>query len=168
MVPALTQEVARQGLQVLKEGLPSRQGLPHQVIRLVRPPQHRMEQQGEEIQRESHGGQVLLAMAVVMFAMIAFGCEDIVGLGLDVPAGSAGLHDGLHVGAIQGVRGRKRMVIQQGAVGLLGDAEFTPSDPQHVFTLAPGNIVGIPIGVNLVKATIPASDGTVVESSHSF
>ena len=93
MIPALKQEVARQGLQVLKDGLPSRQGLPHQVILVVRPPQHRMEQQCSEMQRESHGGQVLLAMAVVMFEMIAFGFEDMVVLVLDVPAGSSGLHD---------------------------------------------------------------------------
>ena len=44
MVPALKQEVARQGLQVLKKGLPGRQGLPHQVVLVIHPPQHRMEQ----------------------------------------------------------------------------------------------------------------------------
>jgi hypothetical protein len=54
------------------------------------------------MQRQSHGRQVLLAMTVVMFEMIAFGFEDIVVLVLDVPAGSSGLHDGLHIGAIQG------------------------------------------------------------------
>ena len=167
-VPALTPEVARQGLQVLKEGLPSRQGLPHQVIRVVRPPQHRREQQGSEMQRESPGGQVLLAMAVVRFELIACGVEDIVVLVRDVPAGSSGLHDGLHVGAIQGVRCRKRLVRQPGAVGLCGDAEFTPIDPQHVFTRAHGTSVGLPIGVNRVNATIPASDGPVLEISRRF
>jgi hypothetical protein len=93
MVPALTQEGARQGLQVLKEGLPGREGLPHQVVRGIRPPQHRMEQTREEIQRESHGRQVRLAMAVVMFAVVACGFQSSVVLVLDVPAGSSSLHD---------------------------------------------------------------------------
>ena len=68
MLPALKQEVARQGLQVLKEGLPGR--------------------------------RVLFAMAIVMFEMIAFGFQGVVVRVLDFPAGSSGLHDGLHARAI--------------------------------------------------------------------
>lgn len=135
MVPALKQEVARQGLQVLKEGVPGRQGLPHQMVLVIRPPQHRMEQECSEVQRESHGCQVLLTMTVVMFEVIACGFQGIVVLVLDFPAGSSGLHDGLHIGTIQGVVCRKGIVIQPGAVGLLGDAEFTPIEPPCVFPL---------------------------------
>jgi hypothetical protein len=93
LVPALKQQVAQQRLQVLNESLPGRQGLPHPVVLGIHPPQQRMEQQGEAIQCESHGRQMLLAMALVMFAMIACGFQDVVVLVLDCPAGSSGLHD---------------------------------------------------------------------------
>ena len=52
MVPALKQEIARQGLQVLKKGVSGRQGLAHQLVLWLHPPQHRMAQKGSEIQRE--------------------------------------------------------------------------------------------------------------------
>lgn len=71
-----------------------------------------MEQKRKEVQRESHGCQVLLTMAVVMFEVIALGFQGIVVLVLDVPAGSSGLHDGLHSSTIQVVLRRKRMAIQ--------------------------------------------------------
>ncbi len=71
-----------------------------------------MAQKREEIQCESHGRQVLLAMAVVMFEMIACGFQGIVVLVLNVPAGSSGLHDGLHARVIQVVRCRKGMAIR--------------------------------------------------------
>jgi hypothetical protein len=146
-------------MQVLKKGLSGRQGLPHQLVRLIHPPQHRMEQTCEEIQRESHGRQVLLAMAIVMFEMRAFGCKGVVVLVLDVPAGASGLHDRFLGRVIEMMVRRKRIVIQDGPVGLFGDGEFTPIDPQCVFSLAQGDIVGIPIGVDGAKATIPAADG---------
>jgi hypothetical protein len=44
LVPALKQKVAQQRLQVLKESLPGRQGLPHPVVLGIHPPQQRMEQ----------------------------------------------------------------------------------------------------------------------------
>jgi hypothetical protein len=44
MVPAIKQEVACQRLQVLKKGLPGRQGLPHPVVLRIHPPQYCMEQ----------------------------------------------------------------------------------------------------------------------------
>ena len=43
LVPARKQKVAQQRLQVLKDSLPGRQGLPHPVV-WVHPPQPRMEQ----------------------------------------------------------------------------------------------------------------------------
>jgi len=86
MGPALTQERARQGMQVLKKGLSGRQGLPHQLVRLIHPPQHRMEQTCEEIQRASHRRQGLLAMAIVMFEMIALRCAETVPPGVPAPA----------------------------------------------------------------------------------
>jgi hypothetical protein len=52
MIPAPQQEVACQGLQVLKKGLAGRQSLPHQLVLLIHPAQYRMAQKGEEIQRE--------------------------------------------------------------------------------------------------------------------
>ena len=68
-------------------------------------------------------------MAIIMFEMIAFGFEDIIVLVRDLPARSSGVHDGFHAGAIQGVHGGEGMAIQDGAIGLFGDGEFTPIDP---------------------------------------
>jgi hypothetical protein len=53
--------------------LPGREGVSHQVVRLIHPLQHRMEQERSEIEREEHGRQVLLAMAIGMFERRAFG-----------------------------------------------------------------------------------------------
>jgi len=129
LVPALKQEVARQRLQVLNKGVPGHQGLPHPVVLLIRPSQHRMEQKCSAIQREQHGRQVLFSMAIVMFEMIAFGFKDIDVLVLNFPTGSSGLHDCFHVGAIHVVVRRKRMAIQNAAVIFFGNDEFTPIDP---------------------------------------
>jgi len=167
MAPALTQEVACQRLPVLKKGVPGCKGLPYQLVRVIHPSQHGMEQKRSEIQRESHGRQVLFAMAIVMFEMRAFRVEGVVVLVLDFPAGSSGLHDGLHAGAIHVVLRRKGIAIADGAVGGFGDGECTPIDPQRVFSLAQRDVVGIPIGVHLVKATIPAADAPVGEISRS-
>ena len=65
-------------------------------------------------------------------------CSGIVLLVLDVPAGSSGLHDGLHRRTIPVVRRRQRMAIQEGAVSFVRDGEFTPIAPHRVFPLTPG------------------------------
>ena len=104
-------------------------------------------------------------MAVVMLEMIAFGFQGVVVLVLDFPPGSSGLHDGLHIGVLQGVLRRKCIVIQDGAVGFFGDGQFTPIDPQGIFALAQGDLVGIPIGVDRAKPPIPAAAGELLELS---
>ena len=109
-----------------------------------------------------------MTVSIVMPYMIAFGFEDIGILVFDLPAGSSRLDKNLNGCSVNKMLRRKCIAIQDGPIGFFGDGEFTPIDPQRVFTLAPGNIVGIPIGVNLMKATIPASDGTVLEISRSF
>lgn len=168
MVPALTQEIARQGRQVLQEGVPGRQGLAHHMVLVIGPPQPRMEQKREEVQRASHGGQVLLSMAVVMFAGIAVGVQ---GMGVrvrDCPAGSSGLHDALHRSTSQVVRRRQRMAIPEGAVSVCRDGAFTPIDPQRVFPLTPGDVVGIAIGGDGANAPMPTTDGERLEISGAF
>ena len=107
-------------------------------------------------------------MAVVMFEVIAFGFQGIVVLVLDVPAGSSGLHDGLHSSTIQVVLRRKRMAIQEGAVSFFRDGEFTPIDPQRVCTLTQGDVVGIAIGGDGAKAPIPTTDGELLEIPGGF
>ena len=111
---------------------------------------------------------MLFAMAVVMLEMIAFGFEGVVVLVLDFPAGSSGLHDGLHIGVIQGVRRRKGIAIQDGAVGFFGDGQFTPLDPQGILAFAQGDLVGIPIGMDGAKPPIPAAAGALLELSGNF
>ena len=111
---------------------------------------------------------MLFAMAVVMFEMIAFGFQGIVVLVLNVPAGSSGLHDGLHACVIQVVLCRKGIAIQDGTVGLFGDREFTPIDPHGVFSRTSRDLAGIPIGMDGVKAPIPAADGELLQISSSF
>lgn len=51
-VPAVKEQVARQGLPILKKGLTGREGLPDQAVLVIRPSHHRMEQERQEIQRE--------------------------------------------------------------------------------------------------------------------
>ena len=79
-----------------------------------------MEPKRAEMPRASHGRPVRLAVAVGMFEMRAVGVQGVVVLVLNVPAGSSGLHDGLHAGAIPVVRRRKGMARAEGAVGGCG------------------------------------------------
>ena len=138
------------------------------MVLVLRPPQHRLAQTRSEVQRESHGCQVRLTMAVVMCEVIACGFPGIVVLVLDVPAGSSGLHDGLHRRTIPVVRRRQRMAIQEGAVSFVRDGEFTPIDPQRVFPLTPGDVVGRALGVEGAKAPMPTTDGALREIPGGF
>ena len=104
-------------------------------------------------------------MAVVMLEMSAVGVEGVVVLGLDVPAGSSGLHDGLHLGVLQGVLGRQGLAIQDGAVGFFGEGQFTPLDPQGICAVAQGALGGLPIGVDGATLPVPAAAGELRERS---
>ena len=99
---------------------------------------------------------------------LAFGFQGIVVLILNFPAGSSGLHDGLHACVIQVVLCRKGIAIQDGTIGFFGDSEFILIDPYGVLALAQGDGVGIPIGMDGVKAPILAANGELLKSSSSF
>ena len=89
MVPAIKQEVACQRPQVLKKVCRAARacrtrwyfGSTHPVLYGT---------ETLEIQCESHSRQMLFAMAVVMFEMIAFGVQGLVVLVLNVPAAHPG------------------------------------------------------------------------------
>jgi len=102
-------------------------------------------------------------MALVMFEVIAFGCQGGVVLVLNFPAGASGRHDGLHGRVIEMLVCHKRSMIQAGAVRFFGDGECTPIDPPRIFTLAHGDGGGIPRRVDGVKPPLPAADGALLE-----
>jgi hypothetical protein len=168
LVPALQQTGARPGLEVLNKGLPGCQGLPHEVVRLIHPAPHRREQTRAEIQGQEPGRQVRLALAVVMLERIAWGVEGVGVRGLDVPAGSAGLHDGLHLRVSPGVLRRHGMAIQEGAGGGLGAGQFTPMAPHGSFALAPGDLGGLPRGGEGANPPLPAAAGERLERAGHF
>ena len=54
------------------------------------------------------------------------------------------------------------------AISFFGDGEFTPIDPQRIFALAQGDVVGIPIRVDGAKPPIPVADGELLELPGGF
>jgi hypothetical protein len=99
---------------------------------------------------------------------IACGLQGMVVLGLDLPAGSSDLPDGLHRRTIQLVWRRQRMAIPEGAVRFVRDGACTPIDPPRVFTLTPGDVVGLARGVEGAQAPLPPTDGARLESPGGF
>ena len=78
--------------------------------------------------------------------MRAWGVQGMVVLGLDVPAGSSGRHDGLPSRTIQVGRRRQRLARAEGAVSGWRAGALTPMAPPRVFPRTPGDVVGLARG----------------------
>ena len=92
-VPTRELQVTHEHADVVKERYPGVQALAQLVILLTGQIHDGMQQKGEHIEDDEHGGEVLLAMAEVVFEMIAVVFERIVVFVLGFPAGAACLND---------------------------------------------------------------------------
>lgn len=94
-----------------------------------------MYQVGQDDQGRQHGGQVLLAMAVVMLKVVALGLEGIVVFVLDFPSAAARRNDRDHAVGSDPVRGGPAVAVEHPARGVSG-REFTPVDVEGIVAVA--------------------------------
>lgn len=92
----------------------------HGPIALVQAVEDGVDQVGQEDQGRQHGGQVLLAMAIVVFEVVALGLERIVVFVLDFPAAAACGGDRDHGVGSDRVRGGPAVVVDHAARGVGG------------------------------------------------
>ena len=82
---------------MFEEGLSRGQLGAHRPIALVQAVEDGVYQVGEEDQGRQYGGQVLFAMAIIVFEVVALGLEGIVVFVLDFPAAAAGSDQRDHI-----------------------------------------------------------------------
>src|SRR5688572_16446562 len=85
MRPALKHHITGQASNVLKKRMAARKHLAkHRELRSA-PFQHRMEQEGQQIEAEHGRREILLAVAEVMLDMVAFGLQHVVVFVFNLP-----------------------------------------------------------------------------------
>ena len=90
-----------------------------------------VKEKGQEMEGRQECGQMLRAMAEVVFEMIALIFEGIVVFILDFPARTARLDDRGYGFSGQRELGHKRVVIELGARGI-GERQLTPIDIEGI------------------------------------
>ena len=115
--------------------------------------------EGEQVQRDQHAGQGLLAVAEVVFEVVAPMLEDIEGFVLDFPAGApAGGQFGDRV-PVHGQIGDEGVAVGDGAVGA-GDLDLEPVHAQGVVAVADGQAGHEAVAVD-APLPAPAHDRSV-------
>ena len=92
-----------------------------------------VKEKGQEVEGRQERGEMVRAMAEVVFKMIALSFEGIITFILDLPARTPGLHDRRHRFRGEGERGDKRVVIELSAAHI-GESELTPIDRERIST----------------------------------
>ena len=118
---------------------------------------HRVQQEGQEVQGGEQRGQMPLAMAKVVFEMIALGLHDVVAAVLDVPAGPAGLGEPRDAICRDDMGGDPGVVVDRPALAIRG-GELEPVDLQGVVPVAQGNVAQETIGVGEDLAALTPDD----------
>jgi hypothetical protein len=98
--------------------------------------EHRMDEERQPDQAREQGGQMLLAMTIVVFERISLGLERIVVFVLDFPATAPARHQGDDVVGVDRLGTRPRVAVEHLALGI-GGGEFAPADQPGVFPVAP-------------------------------
>ena len=82
-------EIAGESPHVIEEGFSGGQSGAQEAVVLVGKFQDGVEEEGQDVQNGQEQGKMSLAVAEIMFLMIALGFEGVVVLVLDLPAGAA-------------------------------------------------------------------------------
>src|SRR3989304_8689981 len=101
---------------------------------------------------------MLLAMAEIVFEMIAAIFEDIVVFVLDLPAGAPHPPEGVDRGGRQRVVGDEGVVVEDFSRLLMADGQFQPVDQQGVFPIAERNLADKAILPEFAMLAVPAAN----------
>ena len=88
------------------------------------------------------GGEVLFAVAEVVFEVIALGLEGVVVFVLDLPASPARGDDALHVLVGEGEVGDEGVEVEDFSL-VVGHGQFAPVDFEGVVSVGQGDLVGV-------------------------
>ncbi len=165
-MPAFKHHITGQGSHILKKRLASRQHLTKECVLLIAPFQHRMEQEGQQIETEHRRREILLAVAEVMFEMVALGLKHVVVFVFNFPPSTTGLCHLCHILRTETVIGDKGVVIELLARFGIDHGHLDPIDRECVLTVLQQDIIDEAIACHFRQATLPATlfilgDGTL-------
>src|SRR5713226_2007313 len=109
----------------------------------------------QEVEDDEHGGEVILAVAEIVFEIVALGLERVESLVLDLPAGSAAGGEFDDVGAIDRQIGDEAVAVGDLAGGV-DDLYREPVDAHGILAVAQGQIAQP--AVDMAKALLAAFD----------
>ena len=147
-VPVGKEHIAGQGAQVIEEGLAGGQGGADEPVVFVGKGQEGVIEEGQDVHRRQQRGEMLLAVAEVVFEVIALGLERVVVLVFDLPPGAARGDDRGHVLLGDFEVGHPTVAVNDFAV-VVGHGHFAPVDLQGVLAFGQRNRVGVAIGIGV-------------------
>lgn len=127
-----------------------------------------MQQKGWELEGAEDEAQALLAVAEVIFEMIALIFEGVVAVVLNFPAGAAGLGEGGHRGGGDGMVGRPGVVKHTFTSLFMGDGQFQPTDSKLARVETQQEVTGPAIDPAFAKPAIPHAVDTGLEFTGPF
>jgi hypothetical protein len=143
-VPVGEKHVSGQGAQVVEEGFARRQGGADEPVVFVGQGQKGEIEEGQDVQGGQQRGELLLAVAEVVFEVIALGLERVVVLVFDLPPSAACGDEGDYV-LLGDFEVGNPPVVMNDLMVVVRDDEFAPVDLQGVLALGPRNAVGVAI-----------------------
>lgn len=165
--PTVETQITGQGPNSVEQALARRPLLAKPTIRIVYPLQYRVSEVRQDDEGRQQGGQMLLAMAVVVFEMIALGFERVVVFVFYFPA-AASRRDRLgYVVFREGMGGGQRVLVDHLALCRRG-RELAPIDVQGIVGVAQGPGGGVAIGIELAAGTGPTPANEGVDSAPTF
>lgn len=145
-LPGLEAQVTGQGADVVEQALSRGQLLAQEPVFVVHPLQYGVGQKSQDDEAGQQGRQVLLAVAKVVREVVALGLQRVVVLVFDLPAAASCRDDLGDVTVVQRQAGREGVAVPHLAAVVGGD-ELAPVDLLGVVGVAPGDRVGVAIGV---------------------
>jgi hypothetical protein len=157
VMPAFKHHVTGQGSHILKKRLASRKPLAKQCVFLIAPFQHRVEQEGSQIEAEHHRREILLAVAEVLLEMVALGLEHVVVFVFNLPPSTTGLCPLCHVLRTEPVIRDKGMVREWCARFGMDHDPLDPIDRERVLPRLQPDIIDEALEGPFRQAPLPAT-----------
>jgi hypothetical protein len=100
---------------------------------------------------------MLLAMAEIMFQIVALSFEGVIVLVFDLPPGSSGLNHLSHIVIGDGIAGNEGIVVSHPIVRT-AHGDLTPVYPQRIGPISEGHAIEIAVGPGFFEGSRPPLD----------
>ena len=145
----------------MKKGFAGTEFLADELVLTVGQVKNGVQQKGEQVEQYEDGGQVLLAMAIVVLQMIAVVLEHVVVLVFNLPASSARGNDGKQRLLREGVAGGEGVLVDALTDIFPMDGHLTPVDMQGVQAVTQRELISIAAMPDFGIACSPATQGVL-------